>query len=62
LEGGTEGRKYKDTGEILHGEELHDFYSSPNIIRVIKSRIRWVGCVVCTGDIRNACNILVRNQ
>jgi len=28
----------------LHFEELNDLYSSPNIIRVIKSRItRWVG-------------------
>jgi hypothetical protein len=28
----------------LHNEELHNLYSSPNIIRVIKSRgIRWGG-------------------
>jgi hypothetical protein len=28
----------------LHNEELHDLYSSPNIVRVIKSRrMRWVG-------------------
>jgi len=28
----------------LHKEELNDLYSSPNIIRVIKSRrIRWTG-------------------
>ena len=27
----------------LHNEELNDLYSSPNIVRVIKSRIRWVG-------------------
>jgi hypothetical protein len=26
----------------LHNEELHDLYSSPNIVRVIKSkRIKW---------------------
>jgi hypothetical protein len=25
----------------LHNEELHNFYSSPNIIRIIKSRMRW---------------------
>jgi hypothetical protein len=39
----------------FHNEELHSFYSSPNIIRVIKSRrIRWVGHVACMGEIRNA--------
>jgi hypothetical protein len=28
----------------LHYEELHNLYSSPNIIRMIKSRrIRWAG-------------------
>jgi hypothetical protein len=31
----------------LHNEELSDVYSSPKIVRVIKSRIiRWVGLVV----------------
>ena len=30
----------------LHNEELKDLYSSPNIVRVIKSRrMRWVGYV-----------------
>jgi hypothetical protein len=25
----------------LHNEELHNFYCSPSIIRIIKSRMRW---------------------
>ena len=33
------------TGEWrkLHNEELKDLYSSPNIVRMIKSRMRWGG-------------------
>jgi hypothetical protein len=35
----------------LHNEELHNSYSSPNIIRVIKSRsIRWVWLVARMGE------------
>jgi hypothetical protein len=34
----------------LHKEELHNLYSSPNIIRMIKTRrIRWAGHVARMG-------------
>jgi hypothetical protein len=29
----------------MHNEELHNLYSSPNVIRTIKSRVRWYGNV-----------------
>jgi hypothetical protein len=33
-----------------HNEELHDLYSSPSIVRVIKARrMRWVGHVARMG-------------
>jgi hypothetical protein len=50
------------TGEWrkLHNEELHDLYSSPGIIRILKARrIRWAGHVARMGEKRNAYRLLV---
>jgi hypothetical protein len=58
---GIFGPKDEVTGEWrrLHNEELYDLYSSPNIIRMIRSRMKWAGRVARMGEGRGANRILV---
>jgi hypothetical protein len=53
-DGVTEGRRK------LHKEELHNFYSWPSVIRIIKlRRIRWTGHTVRMGEKRTMYRLLV---
>ena len=47
----------------LHNEELNDLYSSPNIVRVTKSRrMTWTGHVARTGETRGCIGSWCENR
>jgi hypothetical protein len=53
------GRK-TDHGKELHNDEIHSLYSSPDIVKVIKSwGMRWVRHVACMGEGRAVYRVLV---
>jgi len=47
---GLRGDEVTGKWRRLHNEELNDLYSSPNIVWVIKLRMRWAGHVAHMGE------------
>jgi hypothetical protein len=58
---GPKGDKVTGGWTKLHNEDLHNLYSSPNIIRIIKTRrMKWAGHMVRIGTERNVYGLFVR--
>jgi hypothetical protein len=57
---GTKREEVVAGWRTLHNEEPRNFYASPNVIKIMKSReMRWAGQVARIGELRNAYNILI---
>jgi hypothetical protein len=53
-------REEEELWRKLHNDELHNLFSLPNVVRVIKSRtMRWVGHVTRTGEGTGIYKVLV---
>jgi hypothetical protein len=57
---GPKRDKVTGEGRKFHIGELHNLYSSPDIIRQLKSRrMKWTGHVACMGEERNVYRVLI---
>jgi hypothetical protein len=60
---GPKRDEVKGEWKKLHNEELRDLYSSPSIIRIIKSRrMKWAGHAARMGEKRNSYRLLCESQ